>query len=320
MRRLLFLMLGVLLFGTLLAQNRTITGKVTDEKGNPLINASVVVKGTTNGTTTDNTGSFTLSIPPKSRALVISSVGMIEKEIDITSSNSYTVSLSTTSSNLQEVVVVGYTTTTKEAFTGSAKAVSGQELNNKDVSNLSKALAGEVAGVNVINTTGQPGTSATIRIRGFGSVNGNRSPLYVVDGVPYSGNISSLNMEDVASVTVLKDAAATAIYGSRGANGVIVITTITGRGKNSFIEGDVKYGTNMALIPRYDVITSPEQYIALSWEALYNEGVKLGNANPVNYANTRLFSANGISPNNNIWNVTSGADLIDPTTRTVKAG
>lgn len=321
MRRLLFLMLGVLLISTqLLAQNRTITGKVTDEKGNPLINASVVVKGTTNGTTTDNTGSFTLSIPPKSRALVVSSVGMIEKEIDITSNNSYTVSLSTTSSNLQEVVVVGYTTTTKEAFTGSAKAVSGQELNNKDVSNLSKALAGEVPGVNVINTSGQPGTSATIRIRGFGSVNGNRSPLYVVDGVPYSGNISSLNMEDVASVTVLKDAAATAIYGSRGANGVIVITTITGKGKKSFIEGDVKYGTNMALIPRYDVITSPEQYIALSWEALYNEGVKLGNANPVNYANTRLFSANGISPNNNIWNVTSGADLIDPTTRTVKAG
>jgi len=321
MRRLLCAMLGLLVVGSqLLAQNRTITGKVTDEKGNAIPNASVLVKGTTVGTSTDNTGAFSLSVPANARTLVISSVGMGEKEVLLTSSDSYTVNLSSTSGNLQEVVVVGYSSSTKQAFTGSAKQVSGEELANKNVSNVSQALAGEVSGVRVINTSGQPGTVATIRIRGIGSVNGNRDPLYVVDGVPFSGAINAINPEDIASVTVLKDAAATSIYGSRGANGVIVVTTRTGRGKKSFIEVDGKYGTNMSLLPRYDVITSPEEYIALSWEAMYNRGVAIGNANPTNYANTRLFSASGIDPTNNIWNVTSGADLIDPVTRTVKPG
>ncbi|RZK45774.1 MAG: SusC/RagA family TonB-linked outer membrane protein, partial [Pedobacter sp.] len=195
----------------------------------------------------------------------------------------------------------------------------GEQLTNKAVGNVSQALAGEVAGVRVINTSGQPGTSATVRIRGIGSVNGNRAPLYVVDGVPYSGAINSINPNDVASMTVLKDAAATSIYGSRGANGVIVITTRNGRGK-SFIEVDGRYGSNRSILPRYSVIKSPEEYIALSWEALYNQGVATGNANPTNFANTNLFSGSGIDPRNNIWNVANGAELIDPTTRTVRSG
>ena len=321
MRRLLMLMLGMLCMVTqLLAQSRTISGRVTDEKGAPIPNASVIIKGTSTGVTTAADGSFSINLPANANTLVISSVGYAAQEANVTNQSSVQVQLSTGEANLQEVVVVGYSSTTKEAFTGSAKVVSGEQLNNKSVSNLSQALAGEVSGVRVINTSGQPGTAATIRIRGIGSVNGNRDPLYVVDGIPYSGNVSSINMEDVASLTILKDAAATAIYGSRGANGVIVITTKTGRGKRSFIEADGKYGTNISLLPRYDVLTSPEEYIALSWEAIYNQGVKANNANPVNYANTRLFSGNGISPNNNIWNVKTGAELIDPTTRTVKPG
>lgn len=327
MRRLLMLMLGVLCTITqLLAQTRTVSGSVTDEKGAPIPNASVLIKGTNNGVTTAADGSFSINVPANANTLSISSVGYAAQDVNVSNRSSVQVQLHTGEANLQEVVVVGYSSTTKEAFTGSAKVVSGEQLNNKNVSNVSQALAGEVSGVRVINTSGQPGTVATIRIRGIGSVNGNRSPLYVIDGVPYAGNtndiqgLNSLNMEDVASVTVLKDAAATAIYGSRGANGVIVITTKSGKGKKSFIEADGKYGTNMSLIPRYDVLTSPEEYIGLSWEALYNEGVKAGNANPVNYANTRLFSSAGISKNNNIWNVTNGAELIDPETRTVKPG
>jgi TonB-linked SusC/RagA family outer membrane protein len=321
MRRLLFFMLGMLLFSAqLLAQNRNVTGKITDEKRNPIPNASVIIKGTTAGTTTDNTGSFSLSVPNNARTLVVSSVGMGQKEVSLTSADSYTIALSAATSSMEEVVVVGYSSSTKEAFTGSAKSVSGDQLSNKSVSNVSQALAGEVAGVRVINTSGQPGTAATIRIRGIGSVNGNRSPLYVVDGVPYSGTINTINPNDIATITVLKDAAATSIYGSRGANGVIVITTRNGRSGKSFVEVDGRYGSNKALLPRYNVIESPEEYIALSWEALYNEGVKVGNANPTNYANTRLFSGNGISPNNNIWNVATGAELIDPVTRTVKPG
>ncbi|HWJ30266.1 MAG TPA: TonB-dependent receptor plug domain-containing protein, partial [Flavisolibacter sp.] len=230
MRRLLLIMLGMLIMSFhVLAQNRTITGTVTDDKGNPVPNASVVVKGSKNGTTTNANGSFSLNVPANAHYLVVSSVGLDAKEITLTNSGSYNVSLITSANGLQEVVVVGYSTTTKEAFTGSAKVVSPERITNKDVSDVSQALAGEVAGVNVINTSGQPGTTATIRIRGIGSVNGNRNPLYVVDGVPYSGNINAINPNDIASITVLKDAAATAIYGSRGANGVIVITTKTGK-------------------------------------------------------------------------------------------
>lgn len=319
MRKILLVMLGILLIGgQLLAQTRVITGKVTSTDGNGLQSVSVVVKGTNAGTVTNALGDYSINVPSTARTLVFSAANMATQEAAIGSANTINVSLLPAESNLQEVVVVGYSKTTQQAFTGSAKSVSGDQLTNKSVSNVSQALAGEVAGVRVINTSGQPGTSATIRIRGIGSVNGNRAPLYVVDGVPYSGTINSINPEDIATITVLKDAAATSIYGSRGANGVVVITTRTGRGRKSFIEVDGKYGTNLSLLPRYDVITSPEEFIALSWEALYNEGVKAGNANPTNYANTRLFSANGISANNNIWRVTTGADLIDPVTRTVK--
>ncbi len=304
------------------AQSRTVTGKVTDENGNPIANASVYVKGSKQGTSTNAEGLFTLrNVPASVRTVTISSLNYVAKDVQISAQNTVQASLSAAAADqLDEAVVVGYSTTTKEAFTGSAKVITGEKLNNKSVSNLSKALAGEVAGVNIINGSGQPGSSATVRIRGFGSVNGNRDPLYVVDGVPFSGNISSLNMNDVGSITVLKDAAATAIYGSRGANGVIVITTISGKGQKNFVEVTGKYGSNLALLPRYSTITSPEDYILLSWEAMYNEGVSLGNSNPVNYANTRLFSANGIDPRNNMWNVASGADLVDPTTKTIKPG
>lgn len=320
MKKVLLNVVALMFLSASVFAQKKITGKVTDENGAPISGASVVVKGTKVGTITDPNGNYSITAPDGSKALVISYVGQGEKEITIGSLSTYNVSLTAVSSSTEEVVVVGYSTTTKEAFTGSAKQVSGEQLYNKSVSNVSQALAGEVAGVRVINTSGQPGTSATIRIRGIGSVNGNRSPLYVVDGVPYSGTLNSINPADIASMTVLKDAAATSIYGSRGANGVIVITTLNGRSKKSFIEVDVKYGSNMALLPRYDVIKSPEEFIGLAWESIYNHGVLTANADPVAFANSRLFSANGISPAYNMWNAASVSDLIDPVTRQVRSG
>lgn len=311
----ILLFLGVFVF----AQTRNVTGAVTDDvTGEPLRGASVTSGKI--GTQTNSDGQFTTNLPSSIHSLEISAVGYTSLKVNISSNNTINVALSKSISNLQEVVVTGYSTSTKEAFTGSAKVISGDQLSKKDVSNFSQALAGEVAGVRVINTSGQPGTSATIRIRGIGSVNGNRAPLYVVDGVAYAGTLNSINPSDIASITVLKDAAATAIYGVDGSNGVIVITTNSGRSRKSFIEVDVKYGSNSSLLPRYDVLTSPEEFIGLAWEGIYNQGVKVGNANPTNYANTRLFSSSGISPNNNIWNVNNGGDLIDPATKTVKAG
>ena len=149
---------------------------------------------------------------------------MKDSEVTIGSANTYDVVLEPDTA-LDEVVVVGYGTTTKKAYAGTAKVVNNEDIETKNFSNVSQSLAGEAAGVTVINTSGQPGTTSTVRIRGFGSINGNRAPLYVIDGVPYSGSLNAINPADIKSTTILKDATATAIYGSRGANGVILITS-----------------------------------------------------------------------------------------------
>jgi len=292
------------------AQEKTITGTVSDE-GGPLPGVSIVVKGTVNGTQTDFDGNYTLKANAGD-VIVFSYVGMTTLEKTVGSSNTINV-LMAGSNVLEEVVIVGYGTTTKKSFTGSIKTVKSEDLEVKSVSNVSQALAGEVSGVQVINTSGQPGTESTIRIRGFGSVNGNRDPLYVVDGVPFSGSINSINPSDIASTTVLKDATATAIYGSRGANGVILINTKKGKSNSSYIEVDVKTGINKSYIPRYSTIKSPELYTELSWEALYNKGVATGEANPGEYAGTNLFSGAGLGPTYNLWNA-EGSQLIDPAT------
>src|SRR5690606_17070071 len=155
--------------------------------------------------------------------------------------------------------------------------------------------------------------------RGFGSVNGNRAPLYVLDGVPFNGDLTSINNADIESTTILKDAAATAIYGSRGANGVILINTKKGKGKRSFVEADVNLGTNMDLLPRYDVVRSPEEFIGYAWESLYNSAPPTASS-PEDYANLNLFGGSGIHPGHNVWNTTSVAELIDPNTRLVRPG
>nr|WP_294899463.1 SusC/RagA family TonB-linked outer membrane protein [uncultured Pedobacter sp.] len=319
----------LLIASTVLAQDRRITGKVTaSEDGLPLPGVSVKVVGTNQGTQTDANGNFTINVPTNSKSLEISYIGFVNQIITIGAKTNFNVSLVNDTKALSEVVVVGYSTTTQQAFTGSAKVISNENLERKAVSNISQALSGEVSGVNVINTSGQPGTTATIRVRGFGSVNGNRDPLYVVDGAPIVSNtvntvnpLSAINPDDIDNVTILKDAAATAIYGSRGANGVVLITTKSGKGKPSFIEVNGQTGTNKQILPRYDVIKSPEQYIGLVWEGLYNEAAANGASNPTNTANSRLFNSNySVSSKYNMWNVSNGADLIDPTTRTVKPG
>ena len=300
------------------AQEKTISGTVTDESG-PLPGVNVIIKNTMTGTDTDFDGNYTITASVGD-VLVFSYVGMETVEKTVGSSNTINVKMAG-SNMLEEVVVVGYGTTTKSSFTGTATVVKAEDLEIKSVSNVSQALAGEVSGVNVINTSGQPGTTSTIRIRGFGSVNGNRDPLYVVDGVPFSGSINSINPADIASTTVLKDATATAIYGARGANGVIVITTKTGKVGTSSIEVDFKTGYNFQSLPRYDVIESPEEYIELSWMAMGNRTLDFNPANDnVAYANTYLFSSRGINAKYNIWDVDSVDQLIDPATGKVRAG
>src|SRR5690606_22721878 len=162
---------------------------------------------------TDADGGYTITVADGKTLLNFSFVGYTSKRVDVANQTTANVQIVEDAMSLDEVVVVSYGCTTKEAFTGSATKDDGTKLHQTKTSNVSQAIAGEVAGLQVSNTTGQPGTASTVRIRGFGSVNGNRDPLYVVDGVPFSGNITSINNADIDNVTVLKDAAATAIYG-----------------------------------------------------------------------------------------------------------
>ena len=172
---------------------------------------------------------------------------------------------------LDEVVVVAYGTATKRSFTGSATEIKGDRIANKNPSELSKALTGEVAGVQVISTSGQPGSNASIRIRGLGSVNSSRAPLYVVDGIPFGSDLSGIDPSDIESTTVLKDATAAALYGSRAANGVILLTTKRGKKGKTRVEANVKYGINTRIIPLYDTMESPERFIELTWEGIKNK-------------------------------------------------
>ncbi|OEJ99292.1 SusC/RagA family TonB-linked outer membrane protein [Flavivirga aquatica] len=323
------------------AQGKTISGTVSDDSGLPLPGATVLIKGSTTGTSSDFDGKYSITAN-EGATLVFSFVGYTTQEIPVGQSNNINVILLEDAQSLEEVVVVGYGTSTKKSFTGTATTINSENIDAKSTPNISQALTGEVAGITVINSSGQPGNVSTVRIRGYGSINGNRNPLYVIDGVPltvprlrnsavgddnqeadFNNTISplnSINPQDIESTTVLKDAAATAIYGSRGANGVILITTKKGKIGESSIEVDVKSGLNTQLIPRYDVITSPEESIGYIWEGIYNRGIGEGEADPVAYANSLLFTTDYIDPAYNLWNVSNASDLIDPTTRTVRPG
>ena len=189
---------------------------------------------------------------------------------------------------LDEVVIVGYGTTTKKSFTGTASVVSSENIDAKAVSNVAQALIGEVSGVSVTRTNGRPGSSATIRIRGFSSIEGNSAPLYVVDGVPFSGDINAINPNDIESTTILKDASATAIYGARGANGVVLLTTRKGTSGKNTVEFDFQSSVSSRTLPRYNLVDSEEEYTPV--HIVKNTADFAGNNNPSQFALDNLFS------------------------------
>lgn len=291
---------------------KLVSGVVVDAKGEPIIGASIQAKGTTLGTISDYDGEFEMDVPESVKTLVVSFVGMATQEVP--AGKNIRITLQENTEVIEEVVVTGYGNVSKGSYAGSAQAVKAEDIEKKSPSEISKALAGEVAGVQVINGSGQPGTNATIRIRGIGSINGSSAPLYVVDGVTYDGDISSIDPGDIASTTILKDATATSLYGARGANGVIVITTKKGTsGDEGHIDVDVKYGANMRLLPMYDVITSPEEYVTMAWQSIYNGNrLTMGEDDAIRAASSSLFSSSGISSGYNLWQG-AGKTLIIPT-------
>lgn len=268
----IYLSIAVLILSvmTAFAQDKiTVSGNVTDKDGAPLIGVGVFVKGTTNGVITDFDGNYSLSSVPVDAVLSFSTLGFNEIEVSVNGQTEISVVMQEENVVLDDVIVVAYGTAKKESFTGSASVVKGDEIAKRPVGNLTKSFEGTVAGVQVTSGGGQPGEGASIMVRGVGSVNASSSPLYVVDGVPYDGAVSAINPADIETLTVLKDASAGALYGARGANGVVVITTKRGGHDRININYKGNFGVASRALKRYDLLDMKE-YVELTYESLRN--------------------------------------------------
>lgn len=248
---------------------KMITGTVTDLSGESLIGANVLAKGgPTLGTVTDLDGVFQLEVPDEVTTIIISYTGFETKELLITGSGDYSVQLSV-GNLLDEVIVTTFGTSTREKFTGSAASISSEKIGLRPITNVGQVLVGAAAGVQSTFGSGQPGSAPNIRIRGFGSISSSNNPLYVVDGVPFTANIATLNTDDIENVTILKDAASTSLYGSRAANGVVMITTKKGKKGKSQINVKYTRGYSDRSVPEYDRIGAAEYYPVM-WESYRN--------------------------------------------------
>lgn len=316
---LLLLVIAVIGVQALTAQVKRISGTVRDAGDNsPIPGVSVVCKGTSIGTITNTNGAYQLDVPNNATALVFSFVGMKTQEIPITGTQ-IDVKMGAEVIGVDEVLVVAYGTAKKESFTGSAEIVSSGKLEKRTVSSITKAIEGTVSGVQTTSGGGQPGAGAAIRIRGFGSINASSAPLYVVDGVPYDGNINAINPNDIESVSVLKDASASALYGARGANGVIIMTTKKGSDGEPVINFKTTFGLTSRAIPDYNKVDA-RRYMELAYESIKNQLIFDEGQSPdqaaANALNSYMKSFGGEIYNP--FNLAS-SQLIDPITGNVKA-
>ncbi|HZW66434.1 MAG TPA: SusC/RagA family TonB-linked outer membrane protein, partial [Hanamia sp.] len=251
-----------------------IHGRVVNQEGEPLTNVSVLIAGTKTGTTTNSDGRFTITaLDNKNIILEISSVGFQSKRVNVGNQTEINVVLEMAITGLNDVVVVGYGTQKKKDLTGAIATVGADDIKDLAVTRLDQALAGKVAGVQVLNTTGAPGEAVKIRIRGIGSISAGSDPLYVVDGFPID-DIQMINPNDIETVDILKDASATAIYGSRGANGVIFITTKRGRSGKGAINFNSYYGWQKVLkIPKFLSVMDQAMYY---YDGMKNQNLDAG--------------------------------------------
>ena len=274
---LLFFVAIMMSAGLALAQNREISGKITDaSSGTGIPFASVQVKGTMIGTSADAEGNYSIRVKSDDDVLVFVSVGYKQVEAATAGLKVVNVELPVDATALDETIVIAFGTATKESFTGSATVVKSSDIAKVQSSDATRALEGVVAGVQMTTSSGALGSSPSIRIRGTSSITAGKSPLYVVDGVPYPGNINNINPADIESMTVLKDAASNALYGSRGANGVVMITTKKAKRGEAVVNIDAKWGVNTKALKTYDYITDPGQYYETHYAALKNYYVSRG--------------------------------------------
>jgi TonB-linked SusC/RagA family outer membrane protein len=251
------------------AQDLNISGRVVDAAGDAVVGASVVVKGTTTGVTTGINGDYDISAPSDG-TLTFSFLGMGALDVAVNGRARIDVTLEGSDTELEEVMVVAYGTAKRSTFTGSAAVVKSEAIERRQAVNITSTLTGAVAGVQGLSADGAPGSKQTIRIRGVGSIYAGNSPLYVVDGVPYDGDINAINNADIETLTVLKDASSNALYGARGANGVVMITTKKGKSGNATVTLDAKWGANRRMLPFYNVMTDPGMYYETMYQSIYN--------------------------------------------------
>lgn len=291
---------------------QTVTGKVIeDATGEAVVGASVFMDGNTSiGTYTDINGNFTLNNVPSGARLKISYIGL--KTQTLPARAKMRVVLEADAQETDEVLVVAYGSQKKASFTGAATTVKAEKLENLQVSNISQALEGQVAGVQVVSESNSPGSEGAIRIRGIGSINATQEPLIVLDGVPYIGSLNSIPTHDIESLTILKDAAANSMYGARGANGVIMVTTKSGKQGKVKVEFDAKYGINQRGVPTYDIITDPGEFYEMYYEAYRNSLIdQMGYAGASSYAAAHFITDN---LHYNIYQGVADDQVIDPLT------
>ena len=303
---LLCLILGM---GASFAQTVNVTGKVTDAAGQGLVGASVFVAGTTNGTMTDASGNYSLSVPSNA-TLTFSFIGFTEQLIAVGGRKVINVILEEDANLLNETIVVAFGTTTKEAFTGSASVVKSEDLQKRSTANVTNALVGSVPGLQMKGASGAPGAgSGSINIRGISSLQASTDPLVIVDGAPYPASLTNIPQNDIESVTVLKDAASAALYGARGAAGVILVTTKRSKSRDAIVNVDMRVGVNSRGVQDHDVITEPGQFYEAYYTSLYNyykDGQGYSEARAFQSANTDLQKHLGY----NVYTLPEGQYLI----------
>ena len=287
------------------AQQKTITGTVTDSNGVPLIGATVLVIGTTSGTSTDFDGNYSMSAAAGD-VLEFSYMGYTTLTRTVGSANTISVSLEADSAVLSEVLVVAYGTQTKESLTGSVAEVKAEDIARISSANAVQGMTGKVAGVQVFSSSGLPGQAPVVRFRGISSINGSSAPLYVVDGVPFTGDISSINNNDIESMSFLKDAAASSLYGNRAANGVIIITTKSGKKEGVNYNVSITSGIATRGVPEYDISSSVPEYYEYHYNLLRNEHLMDGLSSDAAHANAVGGLINGSDGLG--YNVTDVAD------------
>ena len=310
--RLTMFMISLFLFaGSALAQTKISGTVLSQDDGQPIIGAAVKVDGTSTGMLTDVNGRFSLTMPEGKNQITVSYLGYESQTLKV--KNGMRVFLKSDAAALDEVIVVAFGTAKKSAFTGSAKAVGSEDIKLTQTTSVTGALAGNVAGVQLTQSSGSPSGSPTIRIRGFGSLNAGNDPLIIVDGAPYSGDMANINPNDVETMTVLKDAASNALYGARGANGVVMITTKKAKSGDAVVTFDAKYGWNTKALKQYDIISDPAAYYEKHYDAVYNYYIDKGmDANSAwQAANAGLFGEQaGGGVGYNIWSYPEGQMLI----------